>query len=60
MNMYEMCVLAGLQIYCTANINCVKSIFYSKRENSRTQVLGVPTAAIIVFLLITVIAAENQ
>ena len=37
MNMYEMCVLAGLQIYCTASISFVKSIFYSKRENSRLQ-----------------------
>lgn len=35
MNMYEICVLTGLQKYCAASINCVKSIFYNERENKR-------------------------
>ena len=33
MNMYEICVLTGLQKYCAARINCVKSIFYNERKN---------------------------
>lgn len=32
MNMYEICVLTGLQKYCAASINCVKSIRFTMKE----------------------------